>query len=147
MPNHIHWIFTLPEENDDVVKIITTFKSYTATQILKRLKSSDIYDKEPVDTNFDNNHNIKGATSSSLLTTFYNPNPVKRSHHTFWQKDSDLKAVYTEFFLREKLEYIHANPTQEQWAIVDTQEIYPFSSCRYYISGNDWYGINILSLL
>ncbi|MFO7891447.1 MAG: hypothetical protein R6V04_14040 [bacterium] len=36
--------------------------------------------------------------------------------------------MYTEFFLREKLEYIHANPTQEQWVIVDTQEIYPFSS-------------------
>lgn len=143
MPNHIHWIFTLPEEYDDVVKIITTFKSYTATQILRKLKSSEVYDAEPVDTIFIHNHNIKDTTSSSHLKTFYNPNPTKRSTHTFWQKDSDLKAVYTEFFLREKLEYIHANPTQEQWAIVDTQEIYPFSSYRYYVSGNDWHWINI----
>ncbi len=147
MPNHIHWIFTLPEENDDVIKIITTFKSYTSTQILKKLKSSGEYDIEPVDTIFDNNLNIKGTISSSLLKIFYNPNPAKRSTYTFWQKDSDIKAVYTEYFLREKLKYIHTNPLQKHWSIVDKPVLYPFSSCRYYVNDKDWHGINILSLL
>ena len=147
MPNHIHWIFTLPEENDDVIKIITTFKSYTATQVLKRLKSSSIHDTEPVDTIFGNNHNIKGTISSSLLKIFYNPNPAKRSTYTFRQKNSDLKAVYTESFLREKLEYIHVNPMQEHWSIVEKPVLYPFSSCRYYVNDKDWHGIDILSLL
>jgi len=140
-------MFTLPEDMDDAVKTIGTFKSYTATQILKRLKSSTMFDSEPVDTMFENNNNIKREKSSSLLKTFFNPNPAKRSTHTFWQKDSDLKVVYTESFLGEKLEYIHANPIQEHWAIVDTQEIYPFSSAKYYNNGDDWHGINILSLL
>jgi len=147
MPNHIHWIFTLPEEMNDAVKIISTFKSFTTTQILKRLKLSAVFDKEPVDTIFDNNHNIKVENSSSLLRTFNNPNPAKKSTHTFWQKDSDLKAVYTESFLREKLEYIPANPIQEHWSLVDKPEVYSFSSCRYYVSDVDWHGINILSLL
>lgn len=109
MSNHIHWIFTLPEEYDDVIKIITTFINYTATQILKRLKSTTGFDSESVDTVFKNNHNLITEKSSSLLETFYNPNIAKRSTYTFWQKDSDLKAVYKESFLREKLAYIHAN--------------------------------------
>ena len=28
MPNHIHWVFSLSEENDNVVNITGTFKSY-----------------------------------------------------------------------------------------------------------------------
>ena len=65
----------------------------------------------------------------------------------FWQADSDLKAVYSESFLHEKLEYIHFNPTQENWAIVKEPESYPFSSCRYYYTGKEWYEIDIISLL
>ncbi|MEJ2629547.1 MAG: transposase [bacterium] len=147
MPNHIHWIFTLSEDMDDAVKTIGTFKSYTAIQILKNLKSSTMFDSEPVDTIFKNNKNIKREKSSSLLKTFFNPNPAKRSTHTFWQQDSDLKAIYSESFLREKLAYIHANPSQEHWSIVDNYEMYPYSSCRYYVHGNDLHGLSILSLL
>ena len=73
MPNHIHWIFTLPEENDDVVKIITTFKSYTATQILQRLKSSNRYDKEPVDNEKDSGfrHDAKIRNFASSVQVFF----------------------------------------------------------------------------
>ncbi len=146
MPNHLHWIFTLPEYMDDVVKIVQTFKSYTTTQTLKSFKSSTLDDKEPIEKIFDKNNSIKAETSSTLLETFYHLNPDKRSFHHFWQTDSDLKVVYSESFLHEKLDYIYFNPAQENWSIVRKPECYPFSSCRYYHKDNDWNEIDILSL-
>jgi len=43
--------------------------------------------------------------------------------------------------------YIHNNPIQPHWALVEQRGAYPFSSFRYYHTGQDWNGINILSLL
>ena len=147
MPNHLHWIFTLPENNDDIVAIIHTFKSYPATQVLKRLKEDFNFSQEPIDKIFVGNSKTRQEDTDLLLKTFSYPNHDKRSFHQFWQKDSDIKAIYTEDFLRRKLEYIHNNPIQPHWAIVEQSEDYPFSSCRYYHTGQDWNGINILSLL
>ena len=147
MPNHLHWIFTLPEQMNDVIKIIQTFKSFTAVQILKELKRSILYNNEHVAKIFDGNKNIIKENASALLNAFHRPNPAKRSFHRFWQTDSDLKAVYSESFLREKLDYIHYNPVQEHWLITEEPEDYPFSSYRYYYKDDDWNGIDILSLL
>jgi len=104
MPNHLHWIFTLPDHLEDAVKVIRTFKSYNATQILKILKSSSQYDIEPLQKIFDGKSKLKAEVSSALLDTFYHPYPAKRSLHQCWQSDPELKAVYSESFLHEKLD-------------------------------------------
>ncbi len=131
MPNHLHWIFTLPGNDDDIITIIRTFKSYTAIQVLKRLKESTDFNKEAIDRTFVGKSQIRHEDADFLLKTFYCSNHIKRSFHRFWQNDSDLEAVYRETFLRRKLEYIHKYPIQPHWALVEQPEADPFSSFRY----------------
>ena len=49
--------------------------------------------------------------------------------------------------LRQKLDYIHYNPLQSHWELVTEAFSYPFSSCKYYDSGEDSQGLEILNLL
>lgn len=74
------------------------------------MKSSSQYDIEPLQKIFDGKSKLKAEVLSALLDTFYHPYPAKGSLHQFWQSNPDLKAVYSESFLHEKLEYIHYYP-------------------------------------
>ena len=38
-------------------------------------------------------------------------------------------------FFEDKLEYIHMNPLQEHWSLVDSPEKYRYSSAAYYELG------------
>ena len=48
--------------------------------------------------------------------------------------------------LRQKLDYIHYNPLQHHWELVTDAVSYPFSSCKFYESGEASQGLEILNL-
>jgi len=42
--------------------------------------------------------------------------------------------------MEQKLEYIHLNPLQEHWSLVDRPEYYKWSSAMFYEKGIDEFG-------
>jgi putative transposase len=148
MPNHLHWIFILPENFDGLAPVIRTFKSYTATAILVELRRMDSSGVEPVHAVYRGNPFVRVENPGSLLDFLsLESEPAKHQFHRFWRENSDIKAVCSEVFLREKLNYIHNNPLQPHWVLAKEAADYPFSSCRYYWSGKDWNGIEVMQLL
>jgi putative transposase len=148
MPNHFHWIFILPDDFDDVSFVIRTFKSYTATTIIKNLKRMCSLGMEPVPELFRRNPVVRIEDPCSLLDFFSDKmESMARQFHRFWLENSDIKAVCSESFLKEKLNYIHNNPLRPHWAFVDEASDYPYGSCRFYRNNLDWNGINIMQLM
>ena len=50
-----------------------------------------------------------------------------------WDDDYVAKGIFTAAFLRQKLNYVHRNPLQPQWDLVDRPEDYVWSSARFYV--------------
>ncbi len=88
-----------------------SFKSYTARQIIDCLQAQHV---------------------EQLLTRlrFY-----KRAHKTdreyqFWQEGVHAELIFSEAMMREKLEYIHANPVKRGY--VNLPEHWRYSSAANY---------------
>jgi hypothetical protein len=137
----------LSSNDDDIVKVLRTLKSYTATQLLKQLikevQSGDL----PLHHLFVGNSQILQENPKCMLEYFslLAKEDLDQSHR-FWQRDSDVKLIDSNKFLIQKLQYIHNNPVRERWNIIKEPDTYPFSSCRYYENGKDWNNLNIQSL-
>ena len=50
----------------------------------------------------------------------------------FWQEKALSIAVYNDKVLQQKINYIHNNPLQRQWRLVEKPEDYKYSSAYYY---------------
>ena len=147
MPNHIHWLLKLDLKNNDYIKVLQTFKSYTATQIIKILEK-EIISPEKLDSYYKNNNKIKVETPLRLIQYFHNEaKHYPAQKHVFWLRDSDVKLIESEKFLRQKLNYIHNNPVQEHWALMNEPVNYFYSSCAFYETGIDNNGIDVLNVL
>jgi putative transposase len=108
MPNHIHLLikFLLNHTADQVFR---DFHKYTAQQILKIMRNE-----------------------KSVLINKFIVNKKDRKHQ-IWQRDPEFKNVYSAQFLLQKAEYIHNNPLQPKWRLVESPEDYLYSSAAYYL--------------
>ena len=52
--------------------------------------------------------------------------------HQFWQRNALPIRLYDRKILEQKLNYIHLNPLQQHWNLVDDPNNYLFSSCSFY---------------
>jgi putative transposase len=60
--------------------------------------------------------------------------------YQFWKRDSLPILLYTPKVIFEKLEYIHNNTVKGKWFLSDIPEGYPYSSARYYMTGETDFG-------
>ena len=111
MPSHLHAI--IKPVNDSVGAIVQQFGSFTAHEILKRLREDNQKD---------------------LLGLFQQKKRDPRHEHSIWQ-DIQAKNIYSTDFLQQKLEYIHQNPVAKEWKLVKDRADYPYSSAGYYDYG------------
>jgi len=111
MPSHLHAI--LRSESHRIGEIIQDFGSFTAHEILKKLKAENQKD---------------------LLNTFHQNKRDPRHQHSIWQ-DVQAKNVFSMKFLRQKMEYIHQNPVVKDWKLVEDRADYIYSSAGYYDYG------------
>ena len=110
MPNHTHLITRfLP--NRSAGQVFRDFHKYTAQQILKIMRND----------------------KSHLINRFVVHK--KDREHQIWQRDSNFKNIYSGRFLVQKAEYIHNNPIQPKWQLVERPEDYLYSSAAYYLKG------------
>jgi REP element-mobilizing transposase RayT len=54
--------------------------------------------------------------------------------YAVWEDEYQAKNVLSPAFLRQKIEYIHNNPVQPDWALVERPEDYLWSSARFYLA-------------
>ncbi|QCK17092.1 transposase [Mangrovivirga cuniculi] len=110
MPNHIHLIWRINEDNGKE-SVKGSFLKYTAHQFKKKL-----------------------LVENSKELNKYKVKKVNKSYE-FWQRDPLAVPVYSIDVINQKLDYIHNNPVTENYALVQNPADYKYSSARYYLEG------------
>ncbi len=117
MPNHLHFIWEEIFQPDYKESAKAAFMKFTAHQFQKRL-------------NLD---------SHETLANYY-VNKSDRKHQ-FWQEDPLSVEIYSRSVMEQKLDYIHNNPAQDHWNLLEDPIQYKYSSARYYEEEIDEFGI------
>jgi REP element-mobilizing transposase RayT len=114
MPNHIHLVLKCLNEctPGDIVR---EFKKATANLIVRQYE----------------------AESNSEVLAFFAAavSPRRKEQYVVWEHEYQAKNVFSPRFLRQKVEYIHKNPTQPHWRLAEQPGAYPWSSARFYLNG------------
>jgi REP element-mobilizing transposase RayT len=113
MPNHLHALLK-PRAPHTISQVLQTFGSFTAHAILHQLREEQDTDH----LHFFAQRQVHDASK----------------RHQIWQP-IQAKNVYSEPFLRQKLEYIHNNPVAKGWELASDRAAYPYSSAGYYELG------------
>jgi REP element-mobilizing transposase RayT len=115
MPDHVHLVIW-PFGESAVSDIMRDHKKFTATRIIRQAK-------------------VEGITE--WITAFQRAGKeTRRSNNKVWQDSYWDENIYTERFLRQKLNYIHRNPLQA--GLVEHPVDYAYSSYRNYELGEEW---------
>jgi putative transposase len=107
MPNHIHLLFENIAMNGKEMPY-ASFMKFTGHQFLHELRKTDL----------------------ELLELF----KVDRNSrdYQFWQRSALPIEMFSRKVCEQKLDYIHENPLQSHWSLVDDPNDYAFSSCSFY---------------
>ena len=115
MPNHLHCILYFQDEGFELNKIISNGKRFMAYEIIKRLEEN----KE-----------------TELLTTLHGllteREKKKGQLHKVFKDSFDAKAIFSDKFMTQKLDYIHHNPVSGKWNLVNDFTDYEHSSASFY---------------
>jgi REP element-mobilizing transposase RayT len=115
MPDHIHLIIW-PHGTSTVSDIMRDYKTFTSKRIIRQARVENI---------------------TEWITAFEQAGQeTNRSNNKVWQDSYWDENVYTERFLRQKLNYIHRNPFRSD--LVKRPADYPYSSYRNYEFGEEW---------
>jgi putative transposase len=116
MPNHIHIVWEMKAMNGKEMPY-ASFNKFTAHQFQKFLKQNN-----PV-----------------LLDQFKVVEPERK--YRFWQRDPLAILMDSREKVLQKVGYIHENPLQEKWRLVDHENDYKWSSAKFYTTGIDDFNI------
>ncbi len=110
MPNHIHLLLRI-RNRDKLIKYMHSLKTYASAAVRHTLILRD-----PV---------------NALILAYHR----KRQTYKVWEDGYHWKEVFSTEFLIQKLDYIHRNPLQEKWKMVERAEDYLYSSAGFYMTG------------
>ena len=76
---------------------------------------------------------LRGQNRDELLAYFHQKalESKEMKNHKIWE-NIQAKNVYSQEFLIQKLEYIHNNPIQPRWQLVETRALWKYSSACFY---------------
>ena len=115
MPNHIHCILYFKEAIFNLNKIISNGKRFMAYEIIRRLEEKE-------------EHSILNLLSGSVTQREQN----KGQLHKVFKDSFDAKAIFSDNFLHQKIDYIHFNPVSGKWRLVRNYTDYEHSSAAFY---------------
>jgi REP element-mobilizing transposase RayT len=116
MPNHIHLIWQIQDgfKRDNIQM---RFLKFTAQQMKFRL----------IDTN--------DCRLPGFLVK------AKDRQYQFWERNALSIDLWSPKVFTQKMDYIHNNPLQEKWRLVQYPEDYKYSSAKFYETGIDEFGL------
>lgn len=112
MPNHIHLIGQF-SNTYSIADAIRDLKRHSARMIIRQLLAED---------------------SQMMLELLRRRNKDNRQEFKVWEDGYDARDIFTSEFLEQKMDYIHHNPCQPQWKLVELPEDYSFSSAGFYLA-------------
>jgi len=112
MPNHIHLIVRFLGSHN-LSDVMREFKKHTSKQIIHLAQA-------------ESNHKMLSYLEKAAET-------IKDQHYKVWEDGYDARDVFSLPFLKQKMDYLHNNPCQPQWRLVDQLEDYIWSSACFYI--------------
>ena len=115
MPDHVH-LLIWPYGVATIADIMRDFKTFTAKRIIRQAEAEN-------QTEW-----LEHFSQAGIETG--------RSDNKVWQDQYWDVNVYSEQFLRKKLNYIHRNPQRAN--LVKQPEDYRYSSYRNYVFGEEW---------
>ena len=115
MPNHLHLLIHIREDEDIINKILANGKRFLPYKIVKRLKAKNKTDLLSI---------LKERVSAE--------EQARNKKHRVFEPSSDIKHCYTEKFTSLKLDYMHANPISGKWNLAPNALEYPHSSASFY---------------
>ena len=119
MSNHIHLIANSTDGH--LSETLRDFKKYTAKTIIRAIIEGNESRKDWLLNRFGFNaqqHNLSRSIGS------------RNEHYQVWTHENHAVILYSNDFIREKLEYLHNNPVRAR--IVEKPEDYLYSSARNY---------------
>ena len=90
------------------------FKKFTARQIYRQFHAE---------------------ANSKVLHVLRKEGEKVKQEYKVWEDGFDARDVFSVEFLQQKMDYIHHNPCQPQWKLVEAPEEYLWSTAGFYISG------------
>ncbi len=125
MPSHLHMIIS--SENGNLSEIMRDFKRFTARKIIKEMEI------------------INESRREWLLEAFHIAGKDLKRIKAFkvWKDGNHPKCIMTNYFLDQKLTYIHYNPVENE--MVDEPEDYIYSSARDYVGRKGLLKIELLN--
>ncbi len=113
MPNHIHIIAQFTDEYP-LADMIRDFKKFTARRIYRQFQ---------VEKN------------TKVLDALRKEGEKVKQEYKVWEDGYDARDVFSVEFLQQKMDYIHHNPCQPQWKLVESPEQYIWSTAGFYLDG------------
>jgi putative transposase len=115
MPEHIHLVTSNPEEGS-LSDIMRDFKRFTSKEITRELEKQN---------------------KVSLLNTLQKSAAKAKGNTEYkvWQGGFHPESIYSETFLKQKVEYIHYNPVRR--GLVSRPEEWRYSSARNYLLNDE----------
>ena len=119
MPNHLHALIAFRStEGVSINKIVGNGKRFMAYALVSKLEDQ-------------NKKNVLAELSSYVNETERQRNKL----HEVFEPSFEWKDCRTQKFIKQKLDYIHANPCRGKWNLVDRYWDYIHSSAYYYVTG------------
>ncbi len=118
MPNHVHCILYFPKAGFNLSRILSNGKRFMAYEIINRLEAAN-----------DN------STLKILQDALSDRERKKKQLHRVFKDSFDAKAIFSEKFLVQKLNYIHYNPVMGKWKLAKDFVSYDHSSASFYEEG------------
>ena len=118
MPNHVHVTIAFRKTQKRINKIIGDGKRFIAYEIVLRLKNQGQHDL------------------LWLLEKAVNKSDKKKGKlHEVWEDSFNWKECVGTHFTFQKLDYMHNNPCSGKWQLALHAALYPHSSARFYLHG------------
>jgi putative transposase len=112
MPNHIHLICKFSEDHP-LSDVMRDFKKFTARQIYRQFQAGN---------------------DAKILAFLRKEGKLVEQGYKVWENGFDARDVFSMKFLQQKMDYIHHNPCQQQWKLVDVPEDYLWSTAGFYMA-------------
>ena len=118
MPDHVHVLIGFHNTGKAINTIISNGKRFIAYEIVKRLELA------------------KAIIELNQLSLAVTESDRKRGKlHQVFEPSFDWKECRTNYFIQQKLSYMHDNTCKGVWNLAESPIDYPHSSAKYYHTG------------
>jgi REP element-mobilizing transposase RayT len=118
MPNHVHSLIAFRDIGKSINRRVGTVKRFLAYELVERLKQSG-----------------KHELLEELKAGVNNTDKSRGKLHEVFEPSFDCKECFSDNMINQKLDYMHDNPCQGVWQLVDSPVNYKHSSALFYITG------------